>query len=56
MHVLLCDSCLDAGLAELECTCGRPSRWPGARRWYRAALAGGWNGALADATLLRTAA
>jgi hypothetical protein len=56
MHVLLCDGCLDARLAELERTRGRPSRWSGTRGWYRAALAGGWNGALADATRLRTAA
>jgi hypothetical protein len=44
-HLPLCDSCLDARLAALERSSGRPSRWTGALRRRTATLADGWSGA-----------
>jgi hypothetical protein len=46
-HVLLCDSCLDARLVELERMRRRPLKWPGA---------GSLNGALAIGAVLHAAA
>jgi hypothetical protein len=54
-HVLLCDECSDARLADLE----RTHRWSAGRRaargWQRRALRGEWKRALALGAPLRAA-
>ena len=52
-HVLLCDSCLDARLAQLERSAGLPPRWTRALRWPTPERADRWSNALAVGEALR---
>jgi hypothetical protein len=54
-HLLLCDSCLDARLAQLERSVRRPPRWTGTLRWPTAARSDGLGSSLTFGDVLRTA-
>jgi hypothetical protein len=54
-HLCLCDSCLDARLAELERSLARPRRRPSALLWPTAGMADGWRGALTAGEALQVA-
>jgi hypothetical protein len=52
-HLRLCDSCLDARLAQLERSAARPLGWTGALRRPTAARADRWSRAVAVGNALR---